>query len=71
MHGFLQNEWDSALDMEKQSWTARIEHSLERVTQDIEGSRDAADPASTEGWLLIERALRHGADALQSMSRSV
>jgi hypothetical protein len=70
MHGYLQNEWDSALDMEKQSWTERIEHSLQCVSQDIEGSRNAADPASAEGWLLIERALRHGADALQTMSRS-
>jgi hypothetical protein len=70
MHGYLQNEWDSALDMEKQSWTARIEHSLQCVTQDIEVARNAAEPQSAEGWRLIERALRHGADALQSMSRS-
>jgi hypothetical protein len=68
MHGCLQDEWNSALELEKQSWTERIERSLQCVTQDIE---DAADPHSAEGWVLIERALRHGAQALHSMSRSV
>lgn len=71
MHGCLQDEWNSALDMEKQSWTARIEHSLRCVKQDIEGSQNAADPQSAEGWMLIERALRQGAAALHSMSRRV
>ena len=69
MHGCLQNEWDSALDMEKQNWTARIEHSLHCVTQDIEVAQHAADGQSAEGWILIERALRQGANALHSMSR--
>jgi hypothetical protein len=71
MHGCLQDEWNSALELEKQSWTERIERSLQCVTQDIEGSQNADDPHSAEGWVLIERALRHGAQALHSMSRSV
>jgi hypothetical protein len=69
MHGCFQDQWNCALDMEKQSWTKRAEHSLRRVTQDIRGSQNAADPQSAEGCISIERTLHQGCGALHSMSR--
>lgn len=40
----LQDYRNCALDMEKRSWMKRAEHRLRRVMQDIQESRNAADP---------------------------
>lgn len=55
--------------MEQEGWTRRIEQSLESLTRDLQRTDDKAGPESREGWLVIERALRRGADALQALSK--
>jgi hypothetical protein len=55
--------------MEQACWSKRIEQSLESVAQDRQDADHAQRPETHEGWLLIERALRRGADALQALAR--
>lgn len=59
-----------ALLMEREGWTRRIEQNLASVAHDIQCIDDATRPESREGWLVIERALRRGADALRALSQS-
>ena len=65
-------QYDTApgLLVEREGWTRRIEQNLANVAHDIQRIDDTARPESREGWLVIERALRRGADALRALSRS-
>ena len=65
------DRYDTALglSMEREGWTRRIEQSLASVALDIQRIDDTTRPESREGWLVIERALRCGADALRALSQ--
>ena len=66
------DRYDTELDllMQREGWTRRIEQNLASVAHDIECIDDTTRPESREGWMVIERALRRGADALRALSQS-
>jgi hypothetical protein len=67
MHNFSQQAVNSGLAMEQQSWAVQIERSLQGVTQNLNQPDTGGNAEQREGWLLIERSLRLGADALQAL----
>jgi hypothetical protein len=67
MNTWTQDLVDSGLAVEQQSWAMQIERSLQGVTQNLMQADAGERPDHREGWLLIERSLRMGAESLQAM----
>jgi hypothetical protein len=67
MNGFSQGNAASSLAIEQQSWARQIDQCLQSVAQSAHAADDSERPGTQEGWQLIERALRMGADVLKSM----
>jgi hypothetical protein len=69
MNGSLPHQTTTSLAMEQQSWMTQIDRCLQRLA-DSAGAENGPDRVDTqEGWQLIERSLRLGAEVLKSMPR--
>jgi hypothetical protein len=71
MNRYSESHTASSLAMEQQSWARQIDDSLQRVTEGARAAGGADAHESLEGWQLIERALRMGADVLKSLPHRV
>jgi hypothetical protein len=57
----------AALAAERSIWSSVIDRNLRLTVESIKSLDNTEQPEITTGWLLVEQALRHGAEAMRSM----
>jgi hypothetical protein len=67
MNRFLSGETTASLAFEQACWAKQIDLCLQGVAQGANVASDRDGDDSAEGWQLIERALRVGAEVLRAL----
>jgi hypothetical protein len=67
MSRYFSGETTAGLAFEQASWAKQIDLCLQGVAQRPSSANGLDSDESAEGWQLIERALRMGADVLRAL----
>jgi hypothetical protein len=67
MNRFSSGEMTASLATEQASWARQIDLCLQGVAESAHAANGQDGGESAEGWQLIERALRMGADVLRAL----